>query len=83
MKFAIAKCATLSVKQGKTVESQGIELPDGEIMKGLKEGESYKYLGILQADQVKHTEMKEKISGEYFRRVKKCLETKLNGGNII
>ena len=32
---------------------------------------------------MKHHEMKEKVKTEYYRRVKKILETKLNGGNII
>ena len=37
-------------------------------MKGLIEGAGYKYLGIIQADQIRYTEMKE--------RVCKVLETK-------
>ena len=53
-------------------------------MKGLIEGAGYKYLGIiLQADQIRYTEMKKKVRTEYLRRVRKVLETKLNGGNII
>ena len=38
-------------------------------MKGLIEGAGYKYLGILQADQIRYTEMKEKVKAEYPRRV--------------
>ena len=34
----------------KVVKSVGIELPDGKVMKSLQEGESYKYLGILQVE---------------------------------
>lgn len=45
-------------------------------MRSLKEGENCKYLGILQAKQIKHTEMKEKFKREYFRHV---LEPKLYG----
>ena len=30
-------------------------------MKGLKEGDSYKYLGVIQADGMKHHEMREKV----------------------
>ena len=33
---------------------------DGKMMKDIEEGE-YKYLGILEADGVKHEEMKDKI----------------------
>ena len=33
------------------MKSVGIELPDGKVIKSLQEGETYKYLGILEADQ--------------------------------
>ena len=58
-------------------------MPDGRVMKELIEGADYKYLGILQADQIRCTEMKEKVKAEYLRRARKVLEVKLNGGNII
>ena len=43
MEFGICKCAVLTLKKGKRVESNGIVLPNGDVMKSLKEGESYKY----------------------------------------
>ena len=53
-------------------------------MRSLSEnGESYKYLGILEADDIKHHEMKQLIQKEYYRRVRKILKSKLNGGNIV
>ena len=51
-------------------------------MKRLIEGVGYKYLGIIKADQVQYTEMKEEVTAEYLRRVCKVLEAKLNGVNI-
>ena len=39
--------------------TKGIELPKEKI-KSLGEMETYKYLGILEADTIKHSEMKEK-----------------------
>ena len=83
MEFVIDKCATLVLKRGKIKKFDGISLPDVRVMKGLIEGAGYKYLGILQADQIRYTEMKENVKAEYLRRVRKVLETKLNGGNII
>ena len=83
MEFGIDKCATLVLKRRKNTKFDGISLPDGRWMKGLIEEASYKYLGILQADQIRSTEMKKMVKGEYRRRVRKVLETKLNGGNII
>ena len=44
---------------------------------------SYKYLGVFEADDLKRSEMKEKIKKEYKKRVRKVLETKLNGNNLI
>ena len=44
--------------------------------------------GVIQADgtktdEMKHQEVKEKVKTEYYRRVRKILEMKLDGGNII
>ena len=82
MEFGTEKCAILTVKKGKMASSDGIALPNKATMKRLKEGDSYKYLGVIQADGKKHHERKEKVKIEYYRRVRKILETKLNGGNI-
>ena len=63
--------------------SDRITLPNKTTMKGLKEGSSYKYVGVIWADVMQHHEMKEKVKTEYYRRVKKILQMKLNGRNII
>ena len=83
MEFGIEKCATIVLKRGKITKFDGISLPDGKVMKGLIEGAGYKCLGIIQAGQIRYTEMKEKMKTEYLRRVRKVLETMLNEGNII
>ena len=57
MKFGIEKCAMLVMEKGKIVKSVGIELPDGKVIKSLQKGESYKYLGILEADKVLEDEV--------------------------
>ena len=57
-------------------------MPDGKMMKNIEEG-GYKYLGILEADGVKHEQMKDQIKNEYIRRVRNILKSKLNGENII
>ena len=71
MKFGIEKCAMLVIEKGKIVKSVGIELPDGEVIKSLQEVESYKYLGIVEAERFLLEKMKLKVSKEYFRRLKK------------
>ena len=83
MEFGIEKCAMLLMEKGKTVKSVGIELPDGRVIKTLQEGESYKYLGILEADKSLEGKMKLNVSKEYIRRLRKVLKSKLNGGNLV
>ena len=83
MEFGIEKCAVLVMKRGKVVKSEGIKLPDYKTIQGLKDGDGYKYLGILEAERIRHEEMKETVTKEYKRRVRKILETKLNGGNLV
>ena len=48
------------LKRGKLV-SEGIKMPDGEVLKSLEDGDEYKYLGILEADNIKHETMKNNI----------------------
>ena len=51
-----------------------MELPNPEKIKTLGEKETYKCLGILEADTIKQIEMKERIEKEFFRRTRKLLE---------
>ena len=78
MEFGIEKCAMLVTEKGKIVKSVG-----GKVIKSLQEGESYKYLGILEADKFSEEKMKLIVSKEYIRRLRKVLKSKLNGGNLV
>ena len=49
----------------------------------LGENETYKYLGILEADTIKQVEIEGKIRKEFLRRTRKLLETKLSSRNLI
>ena len=83
MVFGIEKYAMLVMEKGKIVKSVGMELPDDEATKSLQEGESYKYLGILEADTFLEEKMKLNVSKEYIRSLRKVLKSKLNGGNLV
>ena len=85
MKFGISKCATLILKRGKVIQSEGISLLGDKVIRALnsEDNEGYKYLGVLGADDLKHGEMKDKIQKEYFRRLRTILKSNLNGGNTI
>ena len=71
------------MKAKKLVSVGGIELSSGEVIPELESDKGYKYLGILEADDIMHTEMKDKIKKEYYRRVRQLTSSKLNGGNTI
>ena len=83
MDFGIEMCAMLLMEKGKIVKSVVIELPSGKVIKSLQEGESYKYLGILEADKFLEEKMKLNVSKEYIRRLRKVLKSKLNGGDLV
>ena len=64
MRFGIQKCATIVMKVGKREEDDGTLLPDGEMMRDFGQ-ESYKYLGVMKADEIKMKEMNEKVRKEF------------------
>ena len=66
MEFGIDKCY-ISSEERKITKFDGISLPNEKVMKELIEGAGYKHLGIIQADQIRYTEMKEKVKTEYLR----------------
>ena len=63
MEFGLPKGGELIIKREKVVKREGIVMPNGKMMKNIEEG-GYKYLGILEADGVKHEEMKDQIKKE-------------------
>ena len=69
-------------ERGKIVKSEGIKLPDGEVMKQVGQ-EGYTYLDIIELDKIRETEMKEKITKEYKQRQRLILKSKLNGRNKV
>ena len=83
MEFGIEKCAMPVMKSGKRQITDGMELPIQEKIRTLTENETYKHLGILEADTIKHVEMKDKIQKVYLRRTRKLLKTKLSSRNLI
>ena len=64
MEFGIKKCGIPTMERGNIIKNEGIKLPDGEMMKQVGQ-EGYTYLGIIELDKIKETEMKEKITKEY------------------
>ena len=73
----------LVMEKEKIVKSVGIELPDGKVIKFLQEDDSYKYLGILEAEKFLEDQMKLNVSKEYIKRLRKLLKSKLIGGDLF
>ena len=62
---------------------EGINLPEGQ-KKNTVEDDGYKYLGVVEYNDLLHERMKNALRSEYmyFRRMKKFLKSKLNGRNV-
>jgi len=69
------------MRKGKKIKDTGISLPDEQVIKDLGE-KPYKYLGVLEIDGIQIYEMKNKIK-EYYKQIRKVLDSKLNGENTI
>ena len=78
----IEKCALINIQRGKVTRTEGIQLPDGNNIKDIDES-GCKYLGIIESEEIKHQEMKEKIRKGYIKRLKAILKLKLNCGNAV
>ena len=72
----------LVLKRAKIAKMEGIVLPYGQVMKEFDDS-GYKYLGILETDQLKEKDTKDLFSKEYKGRLKLVLTTKLSGKNNI
>ena len=78
MEFGIDKCASVTIRKGKKISTEGVTLPDGSILQDVTE-EGYRYLGILEADKIYNMKMKEVTTRTYLQRVKKILKSQLDG----
>ena len=83
MKVGISKCAPVTMKVGKLVSVGGMELSSGEVIPEPESDKGCKYLRILEANNIMHTGIKDKIQKEYYRRMRQLIPSKLNGGNTV
>ena len=70
MECDINKCAHVTMKVGKLDRVGGMELSSEEVIPELESDKVYKYVGTLEATDITHTGMKDKIQKEYCRRVR-------------
>ena len=72
-----------SNESGKGHLIDGMKLPSQDKIRALGEKETYKYLGILEADTIKKVEMKDKIKKRISQKNKKLLETEISSRDHI
>lgn len=77
MSFGIEKCAVIHLKRGNVNNS-----PEVEGIPILNTEESYKYLGILESDSMKHKEAISSARKEFFKRVRGILKQGINAKSI-
>ena len=83
MEFGLDKCAKINVIRGKHQPAKDLEIDHNKFIKELDRDQHYKYLGIIETNGMNHKDMRQKVTKEYFHRVKKILKTNLIPKNII
>ena len=82
MNFGFSKCATIGVKRGRVTDYADMKLPEDTI-ETLPISSAYKCLGILEAGEFQHTEVKSKVIATYKQRLRAILQSQLSGHNQI
>ena len=81
--YGVSEFAEIVFEREKMVREVGLEILE-EIMKTLDQdkNETYKFLGIEQADEIKTMKVFERVKGEVNKRVKMLANTELNDMNL-
>ncbi|XP_022188758.2 uncharacterized protein LOC111047332 [Nilaparvata lugens] len=83
MKFGLSKCAVLHVEKGQMkMQRDELRALDSEISE-LKQGQSYKYLGLYQHLKISKTGVLTEVEGEFRSRLDRVLKGKLSAKNCI
>ena len=78
MTFGLEKCAKATFIKGKLKSTSSVVLDIDTKIKEQDQEDTYKYLGIEEADRIQHAKMKEKIRKECYIRVRAVLQSELN-----
>ena len=66
MQIGVNQCNIVAMGRGCFIQSDGIVLSSGDIIQYLSPVDVYKYLGVLEADTIKHQQMKNTLMKEYI-----------------
>ena len=78
MEFGLDKYARATFKKRKLESTENINLGLDTVIQDLEQESTYKYFGINEGDGIQHATMTEKISKEYYRRLRLVLGSELN-----
>ena len=81
MGFGISKCTHVTMRAGKIVSVGRIEPSSGEVILELESDKGSKCLRILETNDIMHSEIKNKIQKEYYKKLRELTSSKLNGRN--
>jgi hypothetical protein len=82
MDFGLQKCAKITFKKGKLIQSQNLVIDINREIQELEQGKTYKYLGNEESEGILQ-QMKEILKQEYRRRLRMILKSELNARNKI
>ena len=81
MEIGLDKCAKATVKRRRLADSSNIDV--NTVIQDLEQEGTYQYLEISKGDGIQHSQMKEKIRKEYYRRFLMVLKSELNSANKL
>jgi len=77
VEFGLDRCVKATFKRRQLANSSNIELDVNTVIQDLEQEGTYKYLGVSEGDGIQHSQMKEKIRKEYYRRIWMVLKSEL------
>ena len=82
--YGVSKCAETIFKNGKMARGEGLQVLE-ESMKTMDsdENETYKFLGIEQADGIRTKTVFKRVKEEVLKMMKIIINTELNDANLI
>lgn len=83
MTLGLQKCATAHASRGRVVTRGETELPTGNTIEEVQYGQTYKYLGVEQLMGADLVRVRQSITKEYLRRVRKTWKSKLSRNNKV
>ncbi|CAH2095390.1 unnamed protein product [Euphydryas editha] len=83
MKFGMDKCAVIYIGGGRITSSEYMQLINSLSLKSLSEGETYKYLRMLETLGIDDGAVKQMVKERLFGHLKKVLNNFISSGSKV